>query len=431
MLTYDLAIIGAGWAGFNAALKGRDLGFKTCLIDSGPIGGTCLNRGCIPTKSLISCAKVFSLAKKASDFGVRLDNPGMDFSVIQQRKSRIIARLAQGMRGRLSGIDFFNSPATLHAPHEIRIAKDLIKSRFILLATGSRPFSLPGFEFDGKKIISSDDILESAEAPSSLLIIGGGVIGCEFAGLFSALGSKVTLAEKMPLLLPAEDRDISRKIEAVFGKRGIKVITGADLSGIKREEYDKILVCAGRVPNLEGLNLPEAGVKFENGRLSSDENLNVGLEGVYAAGDCVSRIMLAHYAAYQGVRAVENMFSGKAKNTDAPAVPACIFTDPQIGSVGMKEKEALDAGLKIKVYKSDFRANAMSHILDETEGFVKIIARDDGRIIGASIVGPQASELIAVLTAAVSFESTVSKLRSVIFAHPTLSESLHEALGSD
>ncbi|MDD3275417.1 MAG: NAD(P)/FAD-dependent oxidoreductase, partial [Candidatus Omnitrophica bacterium] len=237
--------------------------------------------------------------------------------------------------------------------------------------------------------------------------------------------------EKMPLLLPAEDRDISRKIEAVFGKRGIKVITGADLSGIKREEYDKILVCAGRVPNLEGLSLPEAGLKLENGRLSSDENLNVGLEGVYAAGDCVSRIMLAHYAAYQGVRAVENMFSGKAKNTDAPAVPACIFTDPQIGSVGMKEKEALDAGLKIKVYKSDFRANAMSHILDETEGFVKIIARDDGRIIGASIVGPQASELIAVLTAAVSFESTVSKLRSVIFAHPTLSESLHEALGSD
>jgi len=222
MPKYDLAIIGAGWAGFNAALKAKELGLKACLIDSRQIGGTCLNYGCIPTKTLIACAKIFSLAKKSSNFGVELENLRLNFTAIQEKKDKIVRQLAQGMQGRLSGIDFINSSAQIISPKEIKADGGIIDTQFILIATGSHPLELPGLKFDQKKIISSDEAIALPKIPQSLLVIGAGVIGCEFASLFSIFGSEVTLVEKMPLILPTEDRDVARKIEVILRKKGLK-----------------------------------------------------------------------------------------------------------------------------------------------------------------------------------------------------------------
>ncbi len=426
---YDLAVIGAGWAGFNAALRAKELGLKVCLIESGQVGGTCLNYGCIPTKALIACAKIFQLAKKAAGFGVELDNPRLNFIKIQERKNKIVWDLAQGMRGRLAGIDFIESSARINSPNEIKIDGRLINSKFILISTGSRCAQLPGLKFDQEKIISSDQALVLSEVPRSLLIVGGGVIGCEFANLFSILGSKVSIIEKMPHLLPGEDRDIARKIEVIFKKKGIQVTCGADIANFNLQDYSRVLVCVGRVANTAGLGLENLGVELENNRIIINDHLQSSVANIYAAGDCASKIMLAHYAAYQGRIAVENMVSNNMHKADNKVVPACIFTEPQIAGVGLNEENALAAGLLVKVHKFDFRASAMARIIDEAEGFIKVISNQQTQeVIGASIIGPLASELIAILSMAISAHLTVSQIRAMIFAHPTLSESIHETV---
>ncbi|MCX5699081.1 MAG: dihydrolipoyl dehydrogenase [Candidatus Omnitrophica bacterium] len=445
MPIYDLVIIGAGWAGFNAALRAKELGLKVCLIDSHQIGGTCLNYGCIPTKTLIACAKIFSLVKRSSNFGIELDNLRINLAAIQEKKDKVIRQLSVGMQSKLSGIDFINSLARIISAKEVKVVGRVINAKFILIATGSYPIGLPELKFDSstsltinpeqgrridrKKIISSDEALVLLEIPQSLLVIGAGVIGCEFASLFSILGAQVTIAEKMPLLLPAEDRDVSRKIEVIFKKREIKVVTGADISTFDIENYSKILVCVGRAPNTNGLGLEDLRVKLKNNRIVVDDYLKSSLDNIYAAGDCTGQLMLAHYAAYQGVMAVQNMFSSDRKKADNSVVPACIFTEPQIASVGVKENDTLVCAKRIKVHKFDFRASAMALIIDEAEGFVKIISNQEtGQIIGASIIGPLATELIATLALAISCHLTVSEVGAMIFAHPTFSESLRETL---
>ena len=426
---YDLAIIGAGWAGFNAALKAKELGLKVCLIDSHQIGGTCLNHGCIPTKTLIACAKIFLLAKKSSGFGVELDNLRLNWPAIQEKKDKVIGQLKAGMQSRLGGIDFINSRAQISAPNAIKVDGRLINSKFILVATGSRPIQLPELKFDQKKIISSDEALVLSEVPQSLLVVGGGVIGCEFASVFSILGARVTIAEKMPLLLASEDRDISRKIEGIFKKKGIQVVTGADISTLDLENYSKILVCVGRAANTQGLGLEDLGIQLENNRIVVDDYLKSSRENIYAAGDCTAGLMLAHFAAYQGVVAVENMFFGNKQKADNSVVPACIFTEPQIASVGLNENAALAGNLQIKVHKFDFRASAMAQIIDETEGWVKIITDSASKqVLGASIIGPLATELIATLGVAISSHLSINEIKAMIFAHPTFAESLHETL---
>jgi dihydrolipoamide dehydrogenase len=426
---YDLAIIGAGWAGFNAALKAKELGLKVCLIDSDKIGGTCLNYGCIPTKTLIACAKIFSLAKSASGFGIELDNLRVNLATIQEKKDKIIHQLAQGMQSELAGIDFINSAAQIISSQEVKVDGRIINTKFILIATGSHSIQLPELQFGQKNIISSDQALSLSVLPQSLLIIGGGVIGCEFASLFSILGSAVTIIEKMPRLLPTEDRDVARKIEVIFKKKGIKVVTGADKSSFDLESYSKILVCVGRLGHTEALGLQDLGVELKNNRIVVDDYLKSSRDNIYAAGDCTGKVMLAHFAAYQGVMAVQNMVCRHREKADNPVVPSCIFTEPQIASVGLNEDNALAAGLKIKIHKFDFRASAMARITDEFDGFVKMISnQENGQIIGASIIGPLATELISTLVVAISARLTIKQLRGMIFAHPTFSESLHETV---
>ena len=426
---YDLAIIGAGWAGFTAALKAKELGLDVCLIEKDRIGGTCLNYGCIPTKTLIQSAKVLWQSRKSNLFGVELYNPRINFGKVQERRNKIISLLVQGMQSRLKGVNFIKSTAEVLNPGEIKIEGRKINAKFILIASGSHAIGLSGLEFKNKRIISSNEALLLTEIPSSLLIIGGGFIGCEFASLFSIFGSQVTIAEKMPSLLPGQDKDISRKIEIIFNKRGIRVNVERDISDFNLSDYSHVLVCVGRAPSISGLGLEGLGVKLENNRIAVDEYLKSSVGNIYAAGDCAYKTMLAHYAAYKGAVAVENIVLNNPYKADNLIVPVCIFTEPQVSSVGLNEQAAQGLGIDIQVHKFDFLASAMAQVLDETNGFIKVVNnRRNQEIVGACIIGPQACELISLLQVAICAHLNINQLRQMIFAHPTLSEGLHEVM---
>lgn len=291
---YDLVVIGAGWAGFNAALRAKELGLSVCLIDAGQIGGTCLNYGCIPTKTLIASAKVLLTAKKSTRFGIQLDNLSLDWQAIQAKKDKVVLTLKAGMHSRLKGIDFINASARIASPGEIISDGRSLKTKYMLIATGSKPAQLEHLRFGERNIISSDAALALPEIPSSLLVIGGGVIGCEFAALFCALGSAVTIIEKLPTLIPSEDTEVCRKLETIFKKKGIQVATGSDIATQDLNNYSKVLVCVGRAGQVNHLGLEELGVKLEHNRIAVNDYLQSSLGNIYAAGDCTGKIMLAH-----------------------------------------------------------------------------------------------------------------------------------------
>ncbi len=429
---YDLAIIGAGWAGFNAAQEAKTLGLKVALIERALVGGTCLNRGCIPTKTLIQSAKTFQQFKKSNTFGIILSGSSVnllaDFSQIQARKEKIIQQLRQGMQSRLSGIDFLNQEARILDRNNIKLQDKQIQTKFILIATGSAPIELANFKFNGENILSSDEILNLHTLPASLLIIGGGVIGCEFASLFSALGSQVTVVELMAQLLPGENKEVARKLENCFKKKGLNVYTNTDAGTVDFKKYDLVLVCVGRKPEIPGLE--KLNLKIEKGKIVIDEFLMTNIDGIYAAGDCTGKSMLAHFAAYQGRIVAYNIANPhNLKKADSKVIPNCIFTDPEIASVGLNEEMAKDKNIEVKINKFDFLASPMARILDETEGFIKIVS--DGKtdkVLGASIIGPKATELIGIFVLAINSGLTISQLKDVILPHPSLSEGITEAL---
>jgi dihydrolipoamide dehydrogenase len=429
-MDYDLAVIGSGWAGFNAALRAKAHGLKVALIEKEQIGGTCLNRGCIPTKTLLQSAKIYTLTKKSKTFGIETTNPQVNFSEIQARKNKIIQQLRQGMEFMLKGIDFISAEARILSNNTLEIGERQVNTKFMLIATGSKPLELKDIKFDGGKIISSNEILNLKEIPKSLLIIGGGVIGCEFASLFSTLGCQVSIVELMPQLLPGIDKEIAKKLETVFKKKGIKVATNTDAKNLDPSHNDLVLLCVGRTPVTEDLDLDKLGIKLEKGRITVDEHLKTNISNIYAAGDCASKTMLAHFAAYQGCIAARNIADpSHLVKSDDSNIPNCIFTDPEIGSVGLTEEEAKNKNMDIRINKFDFLGLGMARILDETEGFIKIISdKKTGEILGASIIGARATELIGILTVSIQSRLKVTQVADTILAHPTLSEGITSAL---
>ncbi|TRZ95135.1 dihydrolipoyl dehydrogenase [bacterium] len=430
MKDYDLLVIGAGWAGFNAALEAKKHGLKVGLIEKSQIGGTCLNQGCIPTKSLIQSAKTFALIQKAGTFGIETSNPHLNFLKAQERKDAVIQQLRQGMESRLKDIDLYKSEARLLSADTIIAGQEQIKAKSIILATGSKPVELAKMKFDGRKIISSEQILNLKQIPGKLLIIGAGVIGCEFAGLFSILGSTVTIAEKMPQLLPSEDKEVAKRLAAIFKKKGIKVLTAFDSASLNPDDYDLTLVCVGRTPRIENLGLEKTGIKLESGKIVIDQFAKTSCNNIYAAGDCTGKIMLAHFAAYQGTAA-----AGNISQPDCPKplidtnIPSCVFTDPEISSVGLSQEKAEAKNLDIKVCRFDFLRSGMARILNEADGFLKIICdKRTETILGSVIMGPRASELISILTIALQCKLKISQIRDTVLPHPSLSESLTDAL---
>lgn len=426
---FDLCVIGSGWAGFNAALRGRELAKKVCLIEQDKLGGVCLNCGCIPTKAMVNSSRIFSHLKDYPSFGIEIKGASVNFEKVQEYKTKVVERLSSAINFQLKnkGVEFIKGRAKLSDKNCLTVDNQKIEAKYIIIATGSSVAELPNLKFDAKKIISSNEMLELKSLPKTLLIVGGGAIGCEFANIFSALGTQVTVVEALDRLLPLEDKDVSAKLEMVFKKKGIEVLTKAKIEDCPLEDFEKILICVGRMPNTENLGLEELGIKKEKNRIWVNNFLETNIPNIYAVGDCVGKKMLAHVASYEAVVAVENIFSAK-KEANYLAIPNCIFTDPEIGTVGLTEEQAQKQGLSIKSSKFDFLSSGMAQILGETEGFIKLISdAKTTELLGAAIIGPKAAELIAILALAIRKRLKAEEIYDTIFAHPTLSEGIYQA----
>lgn len=418
----DLVIIGAGWAGFNAALKARKLGKSVCLVEKDQLGGTCLNRGCIPTKVLTHFAKKSSNSKS-------------DISILKKEQLDIVSKLKNGIEFMLKSqkVDLINGSAKIISKNKVLIKEtnQEIQTQFILIAIGSVPKDLPFLKFDHKRILSSDDILNLDSFPKSLLVVGGGVIGCEFACSLNKLGTKVTVAEILDRLVFMFDKDISRKLEQAFKNSGIEVYTNYDVKDKDLSSYEKILLSVGRKIDLGDLFDSNIGIKLaKDGYIQVDDNLKTSIDNIFAAGDCIGGLQLAHVASYEAKVAVDNMFL-EPKKVDYLAMPSSVFTVPELAQVGINEDTAKSQSLNIKVIKKPFGAIGMAHILGQTDGFLKLIIDSKTDIvIGAGIIGPLATELINTLTLAVKYKLTTKALCDLVFAHPSISEIFTETIQS-
>lgn len=445
-----IAVLGAGPGGYVAAIKAAQLGASVTVIEDTEVGGTCLNRGCIPTKALVASAEILDKAKNIHDFGIELNGDVIpDIQKILERKNKIVNIQVKGIRGLFKswGIKILDGKGFIVSANKIRVVlkdggAEEVETDKIIIATGSRPAQIPIFPFDGKKILSSDDALNLSEIPGSLLIIGAGVIGCEFAFIYREFGSEVTMVEMMPGAVSTEDEEISAILEKELKKRKIKLIANIKVEKIeikensvltflsdgKTIEAEKVLVSIGRAINSKDIGLENIGVKTgQRGEIIVNDKMETSVKDVYAVGDVTGGIMLAHMASKEGMIAAENALGGNAV-INRTVVPAAIFTSPEIASVGLREKHALDKGYRIKIGRFQFRALGKAHAMGEISGLIKIIADEQNdKILGAHIIGPHASDLIHEIALAVNKGLTVKDIADTIHAHPTLSEGIMEA----
>ena len=449
MSTYDVGIIGGGPGGYVAAIKAAQLGGSVCLIEKGEWGGTCLNRGCIPTKTLFAVANLATQVQEASEFGVHISGETtIDYPQVLAHKTAVIQQLTGGIAQLLkaNGVDTFNGTATLTDKNAIHVSKfdgttEQLHAKNIIIATGSEPAEPPIFEIDENQVLTTTGILNLTALPESLLIVGGGVSGCEFAAIFNALGCKVTVLELLPTLLATEDVQVIRHIQLFMKRKGITIHTGAKLTHVKKsdvsvtatlesgEEFtaEKMLVSIGRRYNTEGIGLERVGVCTDGGKIIVGTRMQTNIPGIYAVGDVASRYLLAHVASAEGKIAAQNCL-GTPVEMDYQVIPWCVFTLPEIGHVGMTEKEATDEGYEVKIGRFPYAANGKALGLRETDGFVKTVAdADSGDILGVHIVGAQASTLIHEAAVAVRLGASAADIAHTVHAHPTLSEMVMES----
>ncbi len=443
---YDIAIIGGGPGGYVAAIRAAQKGACVCLVEADRVGGTCLNRGCIPTKALYSTALLKERMERAADHGFSLGDIGFDYSRAVGRKDGVVEQLVGGIEQLLKsfGVDVIKGKGSLEGDGQVCIRQPgmtgRIKAKNIIIASGSIPARPKALSIDGKNILTSNEILAIKELPESLLVIGGGYIGCEFAGIFAALGSRVTVVEALPQILALSDRQIVREVEKSFKEREVAVyvdtavesleVTDAGVKakfGDQEQLFAQVLVAVGRVPNSSGLNLEEVGVKTDNGAVKVDDGLRTSVPNVYAIGDVTGGIQLAHVASYQAGIAVNNALGGDAK-CDYSVVPSAIFTLPEIGQVGLTEAECKEQGIAVNVGRFAYMASGKALCDGESRGSVKIMAeKETDKIVGAAIVGEEASALISEVAVAMTHGITSTQLGEVIHAHPTLPEIVLEA----
>lgn len=447
MADYDLIVVGGGPAGYVGAIRAAQLGKKVACVEMDRAGGTCLNWGCIPTKSLLKNAEVYQQLKNhGSEFGIKIEGLSYEWDKIIGRSRKVADRLAGGieMLFKKNKIDYIRGEAAIPKAGVVEVTdKDGKKSEHkagkILVATGVVTRELPGFPFNGKSVIGSKQALVIAEQPKEIIIIGAGAIGIEFAYFFNAFGSKVTVVEMQPNILPVEDTEVSVTLEKSLAKQGIKILTNTKVdktettnkgvritvSGKTTEtlEADVALVAIGVSPLLpQGLK-----VDLDRGYIKTDDNYETSLKGVYAAGDIIGPPWLAHVASYEAIQAVEGMF-GVTKPKKVTVFPGCTYCHPQVASVGLTERAAKEKGLKFKVGKFPFIASGKALATGDSEGFVKLIVGEPhGEILGAHIIGGDATEMIAELGLAINLEATIDEIGGTIHAHPTLSESVMEA----
>lgn len=426
MKAYDLIIIGSGPGGYVAALYASRFKRSVCVIEKADLGGTCLNRGCIPTKVMLHSASILSKIKESKEYGIEISGVTVNFPAIAARKDMIVTRLRAAIDTlfKANKIDLVRGNAKLAGTNTVTVNGEEYSAKDIIIATGSRPMPLQSAPFDEKRICSSDGIINLKDIPESIVIVGGGVIGCEFASLFNSLGSKVTIVELLDRLLPAQSKEVSRKIEAIFKKRGVGVHTSTkfELSA----ESQKILVAVGRMPNTEGIGLEALGIKTEKGVIVVDDNLRTSVKNIYAIGDCVAGPLLAHKASYDGMVACDNIM-GNAGSVDYSKVPNCIWTDPEIASIGLNEEEARSKYPDLKIAKFPYLASGKAYIMGRHEGFIKMIGDPNGNILGVEIFGEGSCDLIGEASLARSLGVNIKDWAHVIHGHPTLSEIFQEA----
>ena len=447
---YDVIVIGAGPGGYVAAIKAAKLGFKTAVIEAREAGGTCLNRGCIPAKAMIHASTLYREIKEADRFGISASDVTYDFEKILEYKEQTTGQLVQGVEQLLqaNGVTRYYGKGTLFEGKKVKITgneEQFVEAENVILASGSKPLILPIRGMDLPRVLTSDELFKLSEVPKSLVIIGGGVISVEFATVYSALGSKVTILEAMPRLVPNMDKEIAQNLKLILKKRGVESHTLAAVQGVHMEgdtcvctfvekekeqtvEAEYVLCAVGRCPNTDGLFAEGAAPDMERGRVLVNDKFESSIPGVYAIGDLIFGAQLAHAASAQGIVVAEQL-AGKEPSVNLDVVPGCVYTDPEIASAGITEDAAKEQGIKVKTGKFIMSANGKSLITKEERGFIKIVADEETDVIlGAQMMCARATDMIGEFVTAVANNMTVSQLLKGMRAHPTYNEGIGEAL---
>ncbi|MCG8579996.1 MAG: dihydrolipoyl dehydrogenase [Bacteroidales bacterium] len=452
-MNYDLIVIGTGPGGYVAAIRASQLGLKVAVVERSELGGICLNWGCIPTKSLLKSANVFEYLKHAADYGVKIEGEtSADFEAMVKRSRGVADGMSKGIQYlfKKNKIEVIQGTGKLLGNKQVEVLneggeKTVYSAEHILLATGARSRQLPNLPQDGERVIGYRKALTLDKQPESMIVVGSGAIGSEFAYFYNAIGTKVTLVEYMPTIVPVEDEEVSKQLGRSFKKAGIKVMTGAEVTqvdtsgdkvkvviknkkGEETHEADIVLSAVGITPNLENLGLEEVGVEIENGRVKVDEFYQTSVPGVYAIGDIVPGQALAHVASAEGIICVEKITGHNPEPLDYGNIPGCTYTSPEVASVGMTEKAAKEAGHELKIGKFPFSASGKASAAGHKDGFVKLIFDAKyGELLGAHLIGANVTEMIAELVTARKLETTGHEIIKAVHPHPTMSEAVMEA----
>ena len=451
-MVYDVIVLGSGPGGYPAAIRASQLGKKVAIIEKESLGGVCLNWGCIPTKALLKSAQVFEYAKHASAYGIHVTDPTTDFGGVIKRSRGVADKMSKGVQFLMkkNKIDVIMGYGKLVAPGKLEVtttdgSKQIVEAKNIIIATGGRARELPGMPIDGKKIIGYREAMVLSEQPKSMIICGSGAIGSEFAYFYNSIGTKVTIVEFMPRIVPVEDEEISKELEKQFKKQGITIMTESEVTKVETEgagvkakvktaagevelEADILLSAVGVVANLENIGLEALGIKTEKGKIVVDANGQTNIPGIYAIGDCTPGQALAHVAAKEGINAAEHLSGHHPEPMDYNNIPGCTYCSPEIASVGYTEKAAKDAGYEIKVGKFPFMASGKASAAGATEGFVKVIYDAKyGEFLGCHMIGMNVTEMIAEAVVARKLETTAHEILNAVHPHPTMSEGLKEA----
>jgi dihydrolipoamide dehydrogenase len=459
---YDLVILGGGTGGYVAAVRASQLGLKTAIVEKSKLGGTCLHQGCIPSKALLRSAEVFATTKKSEEFGVMTSDVTLNFPKVQERKNKIIDQLHKGVQhlmkqgkidiyegtGRILGPSIFSPmPGTISVEMNNGEENEMLIPKNVIIGTGSRPRSLPGLEVDGEYVMTSDEALQMDSLPNSIIIVGGGVIGIEWASMLSDFGVEVTVLEYADRIIPTEDKEISKEMQRLMKKRKIKMVTGAkvlpetlqkgegtiaisaEVKGEQKEfQAEKMLVSVGRMANVEGIGIENTEIQIEKGFIKTNEFYQTKESHIYAIGDVIGGLQLAHVASHEGIVAVEHIAGEKPEPIEYRLISKCIYSSPEVASVGYTEDEAIEKGFKVKVGKFSFRAIGKALVFGESDGFVKMIAAEETNdILGVHMIGPHVTDMISEAGLAQVLDATPWEVAHTIHPHPTLSEAIGEA----
>jgi len=450
--SYDILVLGGGPGGYTAAIRAAQLGMRTAVVERERLGGVCLNWGCIPTKALLRNAEILHTFRKAEEWGITYENLQFDFSKIIRRSRGVADRVSKGVEFLMkkNKIDTIAGSGRLLGPKTVEVRKDggppeTLKANHIILATGARPRSIPGVTIDRKRVITSTEAMSMGDQPQSMIIVGAGAIGIEFAYFYSALRTKVTVVEMLPRILPVEDAELTAMLETSLKKQGIEILTGTAVESVEPAsrgvkvsvkspdgpriiEGDVALMAVGVQGNVEDVGLEELGVVVEKGQVKVDQHYRTAVEGIYAIGDVIGPPWLAHVASAEGIHCVETIAGKTPEPIDYTTIPGCTYCQPQIASVGLTEAKAKEAGYELKIGRCPFRPLGKAVASGETEGLVKLIFDAKyGELLGAHILGAEATEMIAELVVAKRLETTGEQLYRTVHAHPTLSEAVMEA----